>query len=96
MNVIDLDELKKYLGDGITIKKTYMASYEYDKKLIGLMIELNGTYNNLFIPMSKCEVFRPGYAHNILKNKHPFGKRFLYVESIFLYLFTPMEEGMYI
>lgn len=94
--MIDLGELKKYLDDGITIKKTYMASYEYDKNLIGLMIELNGTYNNLFIPMSNCEAFRPGYAHNILKNKHPFGKRFLYVESIFLYLFTPKEEGMLI
>ena len=56
MNVIDLDELKKYLGDGITIKKTYMASYEYDKKLIGLMIELNGTFKNRCIWVSQSKV----------------------------------------
>lgn len=96
MNVIDLEELKKYLDDGITIRKTYKATYEYSKNLVGLLIELNGTYGNLFIPISGCGKYRPGYAHNILKNKHPFGKRFLFVEDHFLNVFKPIEEGMYI
>lgn len=97
MNVIDLDELKKYLGSGITIRKTYKATYEYSKNLVGLLIELNGTYDNLFIPISDYSVrYSPGYAYTILKRNHPFGKRFLFVEDCFLSAFKPIVEGMYI
>jgi len=94
--VIDLDEIKKYLGSGITIRKSYKATYEYSKKLVGLLIELDGTYSNLFVPISGCGKYRPGYANTLLRRNHPFGKRFLCVEDCFLYLFKPMGEGMYI
>lgn len=97
MNVIDLDELRKYLGNGITIRKTYKAAYEYSKNLVGLLIELNGTYSNLFIPISCYHgKYCPGYAHTLLKVNHPFGKRFLFVEDHFLNVFNPIVEGMYI
>lgn len=96
MNVIDLEELKKCLGSGITIRKIYKATYLYSKKLVGLFIELDGTDNNLFVPISGCGKYHPGYAHTLLKRNHPFGKIFLTVEDCFLDLFIPILEGMYI
>lgn len=97
MNKIDLDELKKYLGSGITIKKYYMASYGYyNKSLKGLLVELNGTTFNLFIPTERSEYFCLNNASRVLKVNQPFGKVFLTVEDCFLELFTPKVEGMVI
>lgn len=96
MNVIDLEELKKYLGDGITIRKYYKVSSYYDNSLKGLLIELDGTMLNLFISLNGYGYFNPGKAHTVLKLNHPFGKIFLTVEDCFLDLFTPIVEGMII
>lgn len=96
MNNVDLAELKKYLGSGITIKKYYMASYDYDKSLKGILVELNGTTFNLFIPTEGSGYFCLNNASSVLKVNQPFGKIFLTVEDCFLELFTPKVEGMVI
>lgn len=96
MSVIDLEELKKYLSSEVVIKKYYMASYDYDKRLKGLLVELNGTYFNLFIPTEGSGYFRLNNASSVLSENHPFGKIFLVVEDCFLELFTPRVEGMVI
>lgn len=96
MSVIDLEELKKYLSSGVIIKKYYMASYDYNKSLKGLLVELNGTNFNLFIPTEGSEYFFLNEASSVLKVNHPFGKIFLTVEDCFLELFTPKVEGMVI
>lgn len=96
MNKVGLEELKKYLGDGITIRKYYKVSYNYDNSLKGLLVELDGTMLNLFISLNEYSYFNHGKAHTVLKLNHPFGKVFLTVEDCFLELFTPIVEGMVI